>query len=118
MNSLLSNIHSFPSTFAGIPVVIKYEVEVSEDHRGADVEVVPLVCVIDGREVDLCEDAGLFHPQQLQTWLAEAQTHAKEGGDAAEPDILDVVADVFAAAAAEDRWIAERDHVHYSRAGL
>lgn len=109
---------SFNSTFAGIPVVIEYEVEVSEDHRGADTEVIPLVCVINGHEVELCEDAGLFHPQQLQTWLAEAEAHAKDGDGAAEPDVLDVVADVFTAAAAEDRWIAERDHVHYSRAGL
>jgi hypothetical protein len=118
VSSFLSNTHGFRSTFAGIPVVIKYEVEVSEDHRGADTEVIPPVCVIDGREVDLCEDAGLFHPQQLQTWLAEAEAHAEDGGDAAEPDILDVVADVFAAATAEDRWIAERDHAHYSRAGF
>jgi hypothetical protein len=115
--SLLSNTHSFISTFAGIPVVIEYEVEVSEDHRGADVEVIPLVCVLDGREVDLCEDAGLFHAQQLQTWLAEAESHYKDDGDDnSEP--ADHTDSAWAAAAAEDQWMAQRDRAHYAHAGL
>jgi hypothetical protein len=115
-SSPFSNTHRFNSTFAGIPVVIKYEVEVSEDHRGADVEVIPLVCVIDGHEVDLCEDAGLFHPQQLQTWLGEAEADYKDGGD--DFDGYDDTPSDYDAAAAEDRWIAQRDHAHYSRAGV
>ena len=100
-SSFSPNTHSFRSTFAGIPVVIKYEIEVSEDHRGADAEVIPLVCVIDGHEVDLCEDAGLFHPEQLQTWLAQAEARAREGGDDFDGD--DDTPDAYDAAAAEDR---------------
>ncbi|WP_157270598.1 hypothetical protein [Azohydromonas aeria] len=116
IDSLPSNTYRFNSTFAGIPVEIEYEIEVSEDHRGADVYVLPMVCILNGHEVDLCEDAGLFHPQQLQTWLAEAEAHAKDGGN--DFDGGDYTPDAYDAAAAEDRWIAQLDHAHYSRAGV
>jgi hypothetical protein len=110
-------VYGFPSAFAGIPVEIKYEIEVSEDHRGQDVSIIPLACVIGEHAVDLCEDAGYFHPDQLKSWLAQAQADynglfADDRGtdDCSDPD--------WAAAAAENRWIAERDRAHYARAGL
>ena len=107
---------TFNSTFAGIPVVIGYEIEVNEDHRGRDVEIIPTVCVIGETGVDLCEDAGLFHPDQLKQWLAQAEADYNSlFADDSEPDDY---ADPWAASAAEDRWIAERDHAHYSRAGV
>lgn len=107
----------FDSTFAGIPVVIEYEVDVSEDHAGRDVSIVPTLCVIGDRGVDLCEDAGLFHTEQLKTWLAEAESHFAGDVDDGEPDGFDAD-DGYVAAAAEDRFIAERDHAHYALAGL
>jgi hypothetical protein len=84
VNSLPPNTYRFTSTFAGLPVQIQYVVEVSEDHTGADVEVIPEVCFLDGNdtEIDLCEDAGLFHPQQLEIWLSEALAHYKNLGTA------------------------------------
>jgi hypothetical protein len=107
---------TFNSTFADIPVVIGYEVEVSEDHRGRDVEIIPTVCVIGQSGVDLCEDAALFHPEQLKKWLAQAEADYNSlFADDGEPDNY---ADPWAASAAEDRWIAERERVHYSRAGV
>jgi hypothetical protein len=63
--SFSPNVCSFPSTFAGIPVEIQYEIEVDEDHRGGDVVIIPAACVIGDHAVDLCEDAGFFHPGQL-----------------------------------------------------
>ncbi|WP_156902173.1 hypothetical protein [Azohydromonas australica] len=81
------SIYSFKSTFAGIPVEIQYEIEVNEDHRGRDVVVIPTTCVIGSHEVDLCEDAGFFHPEQLRIWLAQAEAdHEKVGEDDGEPD--------------------------------
>ncbi|WP_157118923.1 hypothetical protein [Azohydromonas lata] len=110
------DVFKFDSTFAGIPVVIGYEVEVNEDHRGRDVEIIPTVCVIGQSGVDLCEDAGFFHAEQLKKWLAQAEGHYNGlFADDSEPDDY---ADLWAAYAAEDRWIAQRDHVHYCRAGL
>ena len=107
---------TFDSTFAGIPVVIGYEIEVSEDLRGRDVEIIPTVCVIGEAGVDLCEEAGYFHPDQLKTWLAEAKADYKSlGADDSEPNDY---ASPWAASAAEDRWIAQRDHAHYSHAGV
>lgn len=107
---------TFGSTFAGIPVVIGYEVEVSEDHRGRDVEIIPTVCVIGQTGVDLCEDAGFFHPEQLKKWLAQAEADYNSLlADDSEPGDY---ADPWAASAAEDRWMAQRDHVHCSRAGV
>lgn len=84
MKSLPSNTYRFTSTFAGIPVRIQYVIEVSEDQASADVEVIPEVCFLDCSdvEIDLCEDAGLFHPQQLATWLAEAQADYQNLGTA------------------------------------
>ncbi|WP_028998137.1 hypothetical protein [Azohydromonas australica] len=107
---------TFGSTFAGIPVVIGYEIEVSEDHRGRDVEIIPTVCVIGEAGVDLCEDAGFFHPEQLKTWLTQAE--ADYNGLLADDGEPDDYADPWAGAAAEDRWIAQLDRAHYSRAGL
>jgi hypothetical protein len=119
---LSSNTFRFTSTFAGIPVEIQYEIEVSEDHTSADVDVIPMVCFIDGNEieVDLCEDAGLFHPQQLATWLVEAQADYQNLGtvDIDEPDICSSADSEYFAARAEDQFIAQRDHAHYSRAGV
>ncbi len=110
------NVFNFNSTFAGIPVVIEYEVEVNEDHRGRDVVIIPSTCVIGDQAVDLCEDAGFFHPEQLQKWLTQAEAdYSGLFADDSEPDDY---ADLWAASAAEDRWIAQRDHAHYSRAGL
>jgi hypothetical protein len=114
---LPSSTHRFTSNFAGIPVVIKYEVEVREDHRGADIDVIPLICVIAGHEVELCENAGFFHLEQLKTWLAEAEADYENiGADDGEP--VDHTDSAWAAAAAEDQWIAQRDHAHYAHAGL
>jgi hypothetical protein len=108
---------SFNSTFASIPVVIGYEVEINEDHRGRDVSIIPVACVIGEHAVDLCEDAGLFHSEQLKKWLAQAEADYNsvfaddlEPGNCIDPD--------WAAAAAENRFIAERDNAHYSQAGL
>ncbi|WP_298236531.1 hypothetical protein [uncultured Azohydromonas sp.] len=110
------NTFSFHSAFAGIPVVIEYEVEVNEDHRGRDVEIIPTVCVIGETGVDLCEDAGYFHPDQLKTWLTQAEADYNSLlADDSEPNDF---ADPWAASAAEDRWIAQRDQVHYARAGV
>jgi hypothetical protein len=107
---------TFDSTFADIPVVIGYEIDVSEDHRGRDVEIIPTFCVIGETGVDLCEDAGFFHPEQLKKWLAEAEADYKSSGaDNSEPD--DYGDSAWAAVAAENCWIAQRDHVHYCRAG-
>lgn len=106
-----SNSVSFNSTFAGIPVVIEYEVEVNEDHCGRDVSIIPVACVIGDHAVDLCEDAGLFHPAQLKKWLAQAEgDYDSLLADDREPDDD---ADPWAASAAEDRWIAEREHIHH-----
>jgi hypothetical protein len=110
------DVFSFNSTFAGLPVVVQYEVDVSEDHRGRDVTVVPTLCLIGEHGVDLCEDAGFFHPVQLKKWLALAE--ANYNGLFADDSDPDDYADPWAATAAEDRWIAQRDHVHYCRAGL
>jgi hypothetical protein len=107
---------TFNSTFAGIPVVIGYEIEVSEDHRGRDVEIIPTVCVIGEAGVDLCEDAGYFHPEQLKTWLTQAE--ADYNGLLADDSEPDADTDPWSASDAEDRWIAQRDHVHYARAGV
>jgi hypothetical protein len=115
-SSFSPNVYSFPSTFAGIPVEIQYEVEVSEDHRGRDVSIIPLSCLIGEHAVDLCEDAGFFHPDQLKKWLAQAEADYNSLlADDSEPNDY---ADPWAASAAEDRWIAQRDRVHYSRAGV
>lgn len=109
------SVYSFRSTFAGIPVEIQYEIEVNEDHRGRDVVIIPTACVIGDHAVDLCEDAGFFHPEQLKKWLAQAEAdHEKAGEDDSEPDDY---ADPWAASAAEDHWIAEREHIHHARAG-
>jgi hypothetical protein len=99
----------FNSTFASIPVVIGYEVEVNEDHRGRDVSIIPVACVISEQAVDLCEDAGFFHPEQLKKWLAEADYESLLADDS-EPDNY---ADPWAASVAEDRWIAERERIHH-----
>ncbi len=97
------SVYSFNSTFAGIPVQIQYEVEANEDHRGRDVAVIPTACVIGDHEVDLCEDAGFFHPEQLKKWLAQAEAdHEKAGEDAGEPDyFLPGEAEIFLAACAD-----------------
>ncbi|WP_029002043.1 hypothetical protein [Azohydromonas australica] len=109
------NAFSFTSTFAGIPVVIEYQAEVNEDHRGQDVVIIPTACVIGDHAVDLCEDAGFFHPEQLKKWLAQAEAdHEKAGEDDSEPDDY---ADPWAASVAEDRWIGERERIHHARAG-
>lgn len=110
------NTFGFNSTFAGIPVVIEYEVEINEDHRGRDVVIIPTACVIGDQAIDLCEDAGFFHPEQLKKWLVQAEADYNSLlADDSEPDDY---AAPWAAAAAEDRWIAQRDHIHYCRAGL
>jgi hypothetical protein len=107
---------TFNSTFGSVPVVIQYEVDMSEDHRGRDVTVVPTLCLIGEHGIDLCEDAGFFHPEQLKTWLAEAEADSENiGADDSEPADH---TDSAWAAAAEDQWIAQRDHAHYARAGL
>jgi hypothetical protein len=114
-------VYSFASTFAGIPVEIQYEIEVNEDHRGRDVEIIPTVCVIGENGVKLCEDAGFFHPDQLKKWLAQAEAdYANLGGgddfdgpDSCSPADLD-----HFASRAEDQFIAERDRAHFGRAGL
>jgi hypothetical protein len=102
---------SFNSTFAGIPVVIEYEVEVNEDHRGRDVAIIPTVCLIGESGVDLCEDAGFFHPEQLKKWLTQAEGHY--GSLLADDSEPDDDADPWAASAAGDRWIAERERIHH-----
>jgi hypothetical protein len=109
--------YGFSSTFAGIPVEIQYEVEVSEDHRGQDVLIIPLACVIGEHAVDLCEDAGYFHPDQLKSWLAQAEAdfHSLFADDSEPEDNSD---SAWTAAAAKDRFIAQRDWTHYARAGL
>ena len=56
-------------------------------------------------------------PQQLQTWFVEAEADYKDGGDDFD-SYDDTPSDYDAAAAAEDRWIAQRDHAHYARAEL
>jgi hypothetical protein len=105
------DVFSFNSTSAGLPVVIQYEVDVSEDHRGRDVTVVPTLCLIGEHGVDLCEDAGFFHPPQLKQWLAQADGHYESlFADDGEPDDH---ADPWAATAAEDRWLAERERIHH-----
>jgi hypothetical protein len=108
-------VYSFRSTFAGIPVEIQYEIEVNEDHRGRDVVIIPTACVIGDHAVDLCEDAGFFHPQQLKKWLAQAEAdQEKTGEDDSEPDDD---ADPWAATIAEDRWIAARERIHHWHEG-
>jgi hypothetical protein len=102
---------SFHSNFASIPVVIGYEVEVNEDHRGRDVSIIPVACVIGEHAVDLCEDAGLFHPEQLKRWLVQAEADY-ENLSANDGEAEDH-ADPWAAFAAEDRWLAERESVHH-----
>jgi hypothetical protein len=109
------NTFSLTSTFAGIPVVIEYEIEVNEDHRGRDVVIIPTGCVIGDHAVDLCEDAGFFHFDQLKKWLAQAEADYNSlRADDSEPDDY---TDPWAASAAEDRWIAERERIHHARAG-
>jgi hypothetical protein len=113
--------YSFTSTFAGIAVEIQYEVEVSEDHRGRDVEIIPTVCVIGENGVKLCEDAGFFHPDQLKKWLAQAEAdYANLGGgdDFDGPESCSPADTDYFASCAEDQFIAERDRTHYGRAGL
>jgi hypothetical protein len=119
--------YSFASTFAGIAVEIQYEVEVSEDHRGRDVEIIPTVCVIGENGVDLCEDAGFFRPDQLKKWLAQAQAQAQAQADYANlggsddfdgPESCSPADTDYFASCAEDQFIAERDRAHYGRAGL
>jgi hypothetical protein len=103
---------SFNSTFASLPVVIGYEVEINEDHRGRDVSVIPVACVIGAHAVDLCEDAGLFHPDQLKKWQAQAEADYENlFADDSEPD--DYGDPVWAAAAAEDQWLAQRERTHH-----
>ncbi|MDZ5459253.1 hypothetical protein [Azohydromonas lata] len=117
MNSLSSNALSFNSTFGTLPVEIQYEVEISEDHRGSDFEIIPLACIVNGHEIDLCEDAGLFHADQLKSWLAQAEA-AYKGllADDSEPNqFVDLD---YEAARAEDRFIAERERVHHARMGF
>jgi hypothetical protein len=112
---------TFNSTFGSVPVVIQYEVDVSEDHRGRDVTVVPTLCLIGEHGIDLCEDAGFFHPAQLKTWLAKAEANYKslgQGADDTPDDDLPSGTLEYLAAAAEDHWIAQRERAHYSRAGL
>lgn len=112
--------YSFDGAFAGIPVEIQYQVDASEDHSGCDVTIVPTVCVINEHAIDLCEDAGYFHTEQLKTWLAEAEADYKSLGRGADDapynylpgDTLDYLA------AAEDCWIALRDHVYCAGTGL
>ena len=102
---------SFNSTFAGMPVEIQYEVEANEDHRGRDVSIIPVACVIGDHAVDLCEDAGFFHPVQLKKWLAQAEAdYDSLLADDSEPADD---ADPWDASAAEDRWIAERERIHH-----
>ena len=117
MEMAVSGLHfspdvlSFNSTFAGIPVVIEYEVEVNEDHWGRDVVIIPTVCLIGKSGVDLCEDAGFFHPEQLKKWLTQAEGHYDSLlADDSEPADD---ADPWDASAAEDRWIAERERIHH-----
>jgi hypothetical protein len=114
------NVYGFDSTFAGIPVEIRYEIEVDEDHRGRDVVIVPMVCVIGEHEIDLCEDAGFFHPEQLKKWLVQAEAdHEKAGEDDDEPNcFLSGEVEIFLAARAEDQFIAQRQQAHYSRTGF
>ena len=107
---------SFNSTFGSVPVVIQYEVDVNEDHRGRDVALVPTLCLIGEHGIDLCDAAGFFHSEQLKKWLAQAEGHYNSlFADDSEPDDY---ADPWAVSAAEDRWIAQLDRAHYSRAGL
>jgi hypothetical protein len=84
-----SSTFSFNSTFADTPVIVEYEVEVNEDHRGQDAVVIPTACVIGDHAVDLCEDAGFFHPEQLRVDALirdhEAACVAKEADDPACP---------------------------------
>ena len=110
------SVYSFRSTFAGIPVEIQYEIEVNEDHRGRDVLIIPIACVIGEHAVDLCEDAGFFHPEQLKKWLAQAEADYNSlFADDGEPDAY---TSPWAASSAEDRWIAERERIHHARAGF
>jgi hypothetical protein len=112
---------TFNSTFAGIPVVIEYEVEINEDHRGRDIGIVPTVCVIGEVGVDLCEDAGYFHPDQLKKWLAQAEAdYANLGGgdDFGVPEYYSTTDLEYFAARAEDQFVAERDHAYYAHARL
>jgi hypothetical protein len=122
MEIAVSGLHSSPdvlsfnSTFAGIPVEIQYEIEVSEDHRGRDVVVIPLACVIGEHAVDLCEDAGFSHPEQLKKWLAQAEADYESlFADDSEPD--DHGDPTWAAAAAEDPWLARRERTHHCHEG-
>jgi hypothetical protein len=106
------SVFSFNSTFASIPVVIGYEVEVNEDHRGRDVSIIPVACLIGEHAVDLCEDAGLFHSEQLKKWLAQAEADYNSlfAGDSEPDDHGDLS---WAAAAAEDQWLAQRERIHH-----
>jgi hypothetical protein len=105
------DVLGFNSTFAGMPVEIQYEIEVNEDHRGRDVSIIPIACLIGEHAVDLCEDATLFHPEQLKKWLAQAEGHFNSLlADDSEPDNY---AHPWAASIAEDRWIAERERIHH-----
>jgi hypothetical protein len=123
MEIAVSGLHSSPdvlsfnSTFAGIPVEIQYEIEVSEDHRGRDMSIIPLACVIGEHAVDLCEDAGFFHPEQLKKWLAQAEADYNSlFADDSQPD--DHVDPTWAAAAAaEDQWLARRERIHHCHEG-
>jgi hypothetical protein len=116
VSNFFPSVYSFNTTFAGIPVEIQYEIEVNADHHGRDVAIIPTACVIGDHAVDLCEDAGFFHPEQLKTWLAEAESHYKDDGDDnREP--ADHTDSAWAAAAAEDQWMAQRDRAHYAHAG-
>ena len=119
-SSFSPNGYHFDSTFAGIPVEIRYEIEVNEDHRGRDVVIVPMVCVIGEHEIDLCEDAGFFHPEQLKKWLAQAEAdHEQAGEDDGEPDCaFPGESEIFLAARAEDQFIAKRQQAHYSCTGF
>lgn len=103
---------TFNSTFGSVPVVIQYEVDVSEDHRGRDVTVVPTLCLIGEHGMDLCEDAGFFHPEQLQKWLAQAEA-AYNGLFADDSEPSDYGDPAWAAAAAEDQWLAQRERTHH-----
>jgi hypothetical protein len=117
VNSLSSKALSFDSTFGTLPVEIQYEVEINEDHRGADIEIIPLACIVNGHEIDLCEDAGLFHADQLKSWLAQAEADYKDLlADDSEPESF-VDLD-YEAARAEDRFIAERERIHHARTGF
>lgn len=94
---------------AGTPVQVEYEVQVNEDERGRDTELVATRIWFGSMPLD----ADLIHPEERE--LIDAAVKADFDG---EPDVDEPSSgydDGSAAAAAEDAFIAARDHAHYSR---